>query len=273
MMPRRLSVLAGSGALVSHVVGAALAAGDAVQVVGFAAQPERPGASLVPGDLLNPANAIAAIVAFRTTHVVLAGGLAISDRQRETLAGFGGSSPGPALGDAALSTVTAAIEKFSGAKVIGVHEVAADLLAPSGSIAGRAPTDAELTSARLGLMAAREIGRLDLGQAVVIAGQRVVAAEDVGGTDELLVRVAAHRGAGRIGDGSGPLVLAKAAKPQQPLYVDLPAIGPDTVVNAAAAGIGVIVVEAGKGLVLDRAALVAAAGQHEIAVFGLGLDG
>lgn len=272
-MPRRLSVLAGSGALVSHVVAAALAAGDAVQVVGFVPQPERPGASLVAADLSNPADAIAAIAAFATTHVVLAGGLTISDGQRESLAGFAGNSSGASQGDAALSSVTAAIEKFSGAKVIGVHEVAADVLAATGSIAGRAATEAELVAARQGLIAAREIGRLDLGQAVVVAGRRIAAAEDVGGTDELLARVAAHRAAGRIGDGIGPLVLAKAAKPQQPLYVDLPAIGPDTVEGAAAAGISVIAVEAGKSLVLDRVALVAAAHRHDIAVIGLGIDG
>jgi len=272
-MSRRLSVLAGSGALVSHVVGAALAAGDAVQVVGFVPQPERHGAALVAGDLAEPSKAIAAIAAFRSTHVVLAGGVSLSDREREGLAGLAGGSPGPAQGDAALSSVTAAIEKLTGAKVIGVHEVAADLLAPVGSIAGRATTDAELDAGRQGLVAAREIGRLDLGQAVVIAGRRLVAAEDVGGTDELLHRVAVHRAAGRIGDGTGPLLLAKASKPQQPLYVDLPAIGPDTVTNAAAAGIGVIVVEAGKSLLLDRPALAAAAARHGVAVIGLAIDG
>jgi DUF1009 family protein len=273
MMPRRLSVLAGSGALVSHVVEAALAAGDAVQVVGFVAQPERPGVLLVAGDLRNPTGAIAAIVAFKATHVVLAGGLTISDGDRETLAGFAGNAEGAAQGDAALSSVTAAIEKFSGAKVIGVQDVAADILAGAGHLAGRVPTEAELAAARQGLRAAQEIGRLDLGQAVVIAGRRVVAAEDVGGTDELLARVAAHRAAGRIGDGTGPLVLAKAAKPQQPLYVDLPAIGPDTVSGAAAAGIGAIAVEAGRSLILDRAQLVAVAERHGIAVLGLQTDG
>ena len=70
----------------------------------------------------------------------------------------------------------------------------------------------------------------------MIAGKRFVAAEDVGGTDDLLARVARHRREGRIGDGAGALVLAKAAKPQQPMFVDLPAIGPHTVSAAADAG-------------------------------------
>jgi DUF1009 family protein len=104
---------------------------------------------------------------------------------------------------------------------------------------------------------------------VVVAGARVVAAEDVGGTDELLQRVAEHRRRGRIGDGAGPLVLAKAAKPKQPLSIDLPAIGPDTVARAAEAGIGVIVVEPGRALLLDRAAMAAAAERHGITIIGL----
>ena len=272
-MPRRLSVLAGSGALVSHVVEAALAVGDSVQVIGFTPQPDRSGVALVAGDLANPTNAIASIVSFKTTHVVLAGGLTISDRDRESIAGFASGTSAGAQGDAALSSVTAAIEKFSGAKVIGVHDVAADILAQPGRIAGPEMTDTQIAAAQLGLLAAREIGRLDLGQAVVVAGRRVVAAEDVGGTDELLARVATHRATGRIGDGTGPLVLAKAAKPQQPLYVDLPAIGPDTLVAAARAGITLIAVEAGKSLVLDLAALVTAAEAHGVSVAGLDIDG
>lgn len=272
-MARRLSVLAGSGALVSHVIGAALAAGDAVQVVAFAPQPERAGVALIEGDLTNPTNAIAAIAAFGTTHVVLAGALTISDRSREALAGFAGNGATTSLGDAGLSGVTVAIEKFTGARVIGVHEIAVDLLAGAGHLAGPEADDAQLAAARLALGAAREIGRLDLGQAVVVAGSRIVAVEDVGGTDELLERIAAHRDAGRIGDGSGPMVLAKAAKPQQPLHVDLPAIGPDTIAGAARAGIALIAIEAGKSLVLDRAALLAAAEAQGVSVIGLVIDG
>lgn len=271
-MARRLSVLAGSGALVSHVVDAALAAGDAVQVVAFAPQPQREGVLMARGDLADPTGAMAAIAAFGTTHVVLAGALTISDRHREGLAGLAGAAA-TSLGDAGLSGVTVAIEKFTGARVVGVHEIAADLLAGAGHLAGPQATEAQLAVARLALGAAREIGRLDLGQAAVAAGSRVVAAEDVGGTDELLARVAAHRAAGRVGDGTGPIVLAKAAKPQQPLHVDLPAIGPDTITGAARAGIGLIAVEAGRALVLERAALLAAAEALGVAVVGLAIDG
>lgn len=267
-MPRRLSILAGSGTLVSHVIEAAQRAGDEIQVIALTPQPERAGIRLLVGDTRDPMSIIATIKAFRSTHVTLAGGVTLGDRAREGLSQFATGSAA-AAGDAALSRMSGVVRAMTGAKVIGAHEVARDLLAPKGHIAGPSLTDPQLRTARLALKAAREIGRLDLGQAVVAAGARIVAAEDVGGTDELLQRVAEHRRQGRIGDGIGPLVLAKAAKPKQPLSIDLPAIGPDTVATAAEAGISVIVVEPGRALLLDRATMVAAAERHGITILGL----
>ncbi|HET8725945.1 MAG TPA: UDP-2,3-diacylglucosamine diphosphatase LpxI, partial [Alphaproteobacteria bacterium] len=107
------------------------------------------------------------------------------------------------------------------------------------------------------------------GQAAVVSGRRVVAVEDVGGTDELLARVGRYRDAGLVGDGSSPLVLAKASKPQQPAFVDLPAIGPRTVENAATAGVRLIVIEAGRALLLERAALFAAAEAQAVGLYAL----
>ena len=99
-------------------------------------------------------------------------------------------------------------------------------------------------------MVARAIGRLDLGQAVVVSGDRPIAAEDAGGTDALLQRVAQLRELGHFGDGAAPLILAKALKPRQPKFVDLPTIGPETIVKAAEAGIAAVIVEAKRSLVL-----------------------
>jgi DUF1009 family protein len=67
----------------------------------------------------------------------------------------------------------------------------------------------------------------------------------------------------------GPLVLAKARKPKQPGFVDLPAIGSDTVVRAAEAGIAVIAVEAKASLLLDREAIEREATARNVTVIGL----
>ena len=269
-MGRRLTILAGSGPLVDHVLSAALAAGDTIQIVALSPRPVPDGVNLLLGDIARPDEIIRGIVAFASTHVTLAGAIELNDGHREGLARFAAQTEARSEGDAALSKVAEAIQRFSGAGIVGVHEIAADLLARAGHIAGPEANAEQLESARLAMNAARQIGLIDLGQAVVVAGGRVVAAEDVGGTDELLSRVAEHRRLGRIGDGRGALVLAKAAKPQQPMYVDLPAIGPQTVANAAHAGIGLVAVEAGKSLVLERQALIEAADRLGVAVVGLG---
>jgi DUF1009 family protein len=124
---------------------------------------------------------------------------------------------------------------------------------------------------RFALNVAREIGRLDIGQAAVCAGRRVVAVEDIGGTDVLLARVAAFRADGQVGNGKTPLVLAKAVKPQQPHHIDLPAVGPDTIIAAANAGVSVIAVEAGRALVIDREEMARRANEAGISLIGVTL--
>ncbi len=54
-------------------------------------------------------------------------------------------------------------------------------------------------------------------------------------------------------------VFYKAPKPGQDLRVDLPTLGPDSVAQAAAAGLAGIAWQAGGVIVLDRAATIAAA--------------
>jgi len=102
-----------------------------------------------------------------------------------------------------------------------------------------------------------------------MSGGRPIAAEDAEGTDALLLRVARQRDAGRVGDGGAALILAKAMKPHQPRFVDLPTIGPQTIDNAAVAGIAAIFVEAGRSLVMDRAQVAERASATGISVLGM----
>lgn len=268
-MGRTLAILAGTGALVGEVVAAALAAGDRVRVFALVPQEPLPGIESITADPRDPERLLADVAMFGASHVVMAGGLVLTDQMRERLGGLAGTS---ALGDAALSQYARTLIARSGAQLIGVHEVSASLLADRGHIAGPQVTDSTLNVAGFALRMAREIGRLDLGQAVVVSGNRVVAAEDVAGTDELMRRVGRYREQGLLGGGASSLLLAKAKKPQQPMHVDLPAIGADTVRNAAAAGISVIAVEAGRTLVLSRTALVEAARTHGVSIIGLAGD-
>ena len=123
-----------------------------------------------------------------------------------------------------------------------------------GTLALRAQGRAD---AGLGFAVRQALGAVDAGQAVVVAHGEVLAIEGAEGTDAMLQRVAGLPGREASGVRRG--VLAKGPKPGQELRVDMPAIGPRTVEQAAAAGLAGIVVEDGVVLVLDRAEAVRAA--------------
>lgn len=275
-MAGRLSVFAGSGALVPHAVAAAEARGYKVQVLALTPRPDLKGVKVVGADLANPLGILWSLKTFRTSHIVMAGGITLSDKTREALlrfarkeSGVGEDGPVQPLGDAGMSGLGVALRKLTGATLIGIHELAPDLVAGEGTLAGPELDSEGLGSARFALSIAREIGRLDVGQAAVTAGRHVIAVEDVAGTDALLARVEAYAARGLAGGAGAPMVLAKACKPQQPLFVDLPAIGPDTVANAARAGIAVIAIEAGRTLLIERQGLCAAAEKARISLVGL----
>jgi DUF1009 family protein len=266
-MIRRLTILAGSGALVPEIIGAAQAAGDAVQVL-----PLVDRADLGLTDRFGVADLprlIWRIKIFRTTHVAMVGGLKTTGAEREAFKRFAGDR-GKASGDGALLKMAERLLSMTGAKVIGAESIAPGILAGSGPIAGPVLSLNVEAAAHRALLIAREFGARDEGQAVVVAGGEAVAVEDAAGTDALLARVACMR-AER--DCAVPLILAKALKPRQSRLSDRPAIGPATIVNAAAAGIAVIAIEAGGAVIVDRAGVIAAANAAGISVIGMVLDG
>jgi DUF1009 family protein len=113
----------------------------------------------------------------------------------------------------------------------------------------------------------RALGRLDVGQAAVVARGHVLAVEAAEGTDAMLVRCAELRALGKAPRAPSG-VLAKAPKPGQEQRVDLPTIGPDTVGKAAAAGVAGIAVAAGQVLMADRDATIAEADRHGLFLVG-----
>lgn len=267
-MAERLAVIAGSGALVPELVTAAQDRGCALLLLTLAHRPDLRHLAPQRFSLAEPQGAVDAIRNFRATHFVLAGGVSLSDIARERLAGFFHGDRTASVGDSTLSTLAANLAEMTGAQPLGVHEVAPDLLTPAGLIAGPQPNAIVAATARHALVLARRAGALDLGQALVVAGRRTIAAEDIAGTDALLARVRRFRIMGLAADGRSPLVLAKAAKPAQPHFVDLPAIGPVTIARARRAGIVAIVMQAGATLLIQRQKLKAAADAAGISILG-----
>lgn len=266
-MTERLSLIAGSGALVEEVVAAARGRGYELQVL----SPNRAlrGIPSVPFKLSDPQSIVVAIREFGATIIAMAGGVSLSDIAREGLARFLGAPSVTTLGDGGLSELALRLTQMTGARLVGVHEIAPHLLAPEGLIGGPVPDEAFASDAAFALGLARRAGALDLGQAIITAGRRAIAAEDIAGTDALLKRVQTYRAFGLVGDGKSSLILAKAAKPTQPAFVDLPAIGPVTVTRAKRAGVRLIVVQRGATILIQRGKLAEAADAAKITVMGL----
>ncbi len=269
---KRLALVAGSGALPLRAVAAAREAGWTVRVMTLHPRSDLDHENPFQLKITRPDLAIKEVRAFGATHVCAVGGMHLGDRERETLAEFAGDEKKEAKGDAKLSRLGASLLKILGIPFIGVHEIVRDLLAESGTLGSLEPDAALRESMDRAFRLVRRAGELDLGQALVVSGGRVVATEDIAGTDALLARVAVFRERGLIGDGAGRLVLAKATKPGQPLHIDLPAVGPDTITNAERAGISAIAIEAGRTIVIEREALIAAADRAGIVVHGIAGD-
>lgn len=166
-------------------------------------------------------------------------------------------------GDAGLLGAIAAGLEGEGFRIVGAHEVAPDLLAPSGPLTRRKPDDKEQDDIRRGIEIAVAMGRLDVGQGAIVQQGLVLAVEAAEGTDAMIARSKALARKGRGG------VLVKVPKPQQDRRLDLPTIGVRTVAAAADAGLAGIAVAAGETLVIDRGAIAATADRAGLFVAGV----
>ncbi|WP_027579164.1 UDP-2,3-diacylglucosamine diphosphatase LpxI [Bradyrhizobium sp. Ai1a-2] len=172
-------------------------------------------------------------------------------------------------GDDHLLSGVGRILEQDGFRMVGIKDVAPDLLMPEGCITRATPA----ANASADIVRGREVlaalGPFDIGQAAVVIDGHVVAVEDIEGTDGLLARVARLRADGRIRAPSGRGVLVKAPKSSQDLRYDLPTIGPRTVEGAAKAGLAGIAVIAGNTLAAEPQAMIEAADAGRLFVVGL----
>ena len=165
--------------------------------------------------------------------------------------------------DSALRWIMALIEDYD-LQVKGLAELAPSLLAAEGVLTTRAPTEAEQGDALRGHAILDALAPVDVGQGCVVADGLCLAVESLYGTDALLADVARHR-AERDPQQGG--VFVKRAKLGQDLRADLPTIGPDTIAAARAAGLSGIALQAGRVVVLDRPAVLAAAEAAQITLW------
>jgi DUF1009 family protein len=173
-------------------------------------------------------------------------------------------------GDDHLLSTTAGFFEKSGFRLLGIKDVAPDLLMPEGTLTRAAPDAAALADIARGQDFLRAIGSFDVGQAAVVIDNHVVATEDIGGTDSLLARVARLRDEGRLRAKRGRGVLVKGPKAGQDLRFDLPALGPLTVEGVAGAGLAGIAIAAGYSVVAEPQAMIEAADKAGVFITGAG---
>jgi UDP-2,3-diacylglucosamine hydrolase len=167
------------------------------------------------------------------------------------------------LDDAILRAVAQTLED-DGIRVIPSTCYLNHLFFPHGVLTRKKPSASQWDDIRFGWNIAREIGRLDIGQCVVVRDRSVLAVEAIEGTD------AAIRRGGQLA-GSGAVVV-KVKKPNQDFRFDLPATGEKTITTLAEVKGAVLAVEAGQSLVFDQEAMVRAADQAKIIVVGIRED-
>ena len=172
-------------------------------------------------------------------------------------------------GDDHLLSGVARMFQERGFRIVGVHEVAPEILIPSGRIGSLAPSQRDLSDIARGLELLRAIGPFDVGQAAVVANNQVLMVEGIDGTDNMLARIAELRERGRIPTAKGVGVLVKAPKPGQDRRLDMPAIGPKTVEAAARAGLAGIAVVAGSTIIAEPAEVARAADAAGLFVHGI----
>jgi len=159
--------------------------------------------------------------------------------------------------DIILRGIASELERI-GIAVIGAHILLDKAVPSAGVLTRRDLTQDELKNVIIGWEAATLIGRLDIGQTVVVNGGVVTAVEAVEGTDEAIRR------AGHL-SGRGSVVV-KLAKPQQDLRLDLPAVGPETIETMKRAGSSALVIQSGRAIFLDPQEIITRANGAGIAI-------
>jgi DUF1009 family protein len=159
--------------------------------------------------------------------------------------------------DAVLRAVAAELEA-EGIGIVPPSCFLDDIIAHCRVYTRRAPTAAECRDIAYGFRAAKEIGRWDIGQCVVVRGEAVLAVEGIEGTDATIRR------GGRLANGE--IAVVKVCKPTQDLRFDLPAVGIETVKSLVEANGRVLAIEAERTVMLGQDEMVTAADAAGVAI-------
>jgi DUF1009 family protein len=161
--------------------------------------------------------------------------------------------------DSILLALSKELEE-EGIRLLDITRFSSDILTPEGILTKDRPTAEEWKDIEFGWKIAKEIGRLDIGQTVVVKNQAVMAVEAIEGTDEAI-----RRGGTLAGKGA---VVVKVSKPDQDMRFDVPVVGLNTIEAMAEVGTRVLSVESQKSIILNRDRIFGEAKKAKIAIIG-----
>lgn len=161
--------------------------------------------------------------------------------------------------DTIMLSIVKELEK-DGINVLKITDLAGSLLVKEGVFTKKRPTKAQIEDIEFGFNIAKEVGRLDIGQTVVVKDRAVMAVEAIEGTDRAIKRGGklAHEGA----------VVVKVSKPQQDLRFDVPVAGIETIKSMKESGCSVLALEAGACLFVQKDKAIEEADNSGIVIVG-----
>lgn len=272
MSDKTLGIIAGKGHLPQQLINHCQKNGRNFCVISFEGNTDYEIIKNVPHIIIRIGAVGEALSFLRRTgaeEIVMTGGI-----KRPSLSSLRPDTAGAALlkklgkafflgDDALLKAITAFFEEEN-FTVVGVDSILTDIIADEGILGKISPNKQEKNDIKLGFSAAKEIGRLDIGQAAIVENGIILGKEDTHGTDALIERCAKLR---KAKTKSG--VLVKTKKPDQEEKVDLPSIGVNTVENLHKHGFAGVAVEAYHSLIIDKKELLQKADEYGIFVVGV----
>jgi len=162
--------------------------------------------------------------------------------------------------DALLRAVAGALEQEN-IRVLESTLYLSHLLFPKGVLTKKKPSREQIKDIEFGWRTARAVGRLDIGQCVVVRKCSVLAVEAIEGTDATILR------GGKLAKEKA--VVVKLKKPGQDFRFDLPATGLKTIESLKNVRGAVLAVEAGQSLLFDQDQVIKNANGAGIIIVGI----
>ncbi|SEQ82230.1 hypothetical protein SAMN05216548_10817 [Faunimonas pinastri] len=271
-----IAIIAGSGALPPLVAAAAVRSGRAPVVMAIAGEADPLSFAGLPVHIIRwgeIGKLFQTLAGAGCRQAIFIGAIGRRPDYRTIRPDFGAVMLIPRIirmmrsGDDGMLRGVAQIFAEKGVELVSALDVAPELSLGAGCVTRVEPSPDALEDVRKAADAARAIGGLDIGQAAVAMGGRVVALEGAEGTDGLMARLDDLRKSGRIPSEGG--VLVKCVKPRQDPRIDLPTIGPETARRAKRAGLAGVAADAGRTLMAGRTETLAAFEAEGLFLYGL----